>query len=123
MKYLDITNNYLFREFNCGLTQEQTARLCFVGLAQVKLWDAGETIPPHYKRLMRMYSNRELGIGESWKQFEFVSEKMKIPTGQLVSAQQILTGLALIEINSELEIKTTSKLLKYARAIANIKQS
>ncbi|GAL32417.1 hypothetical protein JCM19240_5848 [Vibrio maritimus] len=48
---------------------------------------------------------------------------MKIPTGQLVSAQQILTGLALIEINSELEIKTTSKLLKYARAIANIKQS
>lgn len=47
--------------------------------------------------------------------------KLELPTGQLVSAQEVLVGIALIEIRSELEIQTTTKLLKLARAIAQIK--
>ncbi|WP_428797289.1 regulator [Vibrio kasasachensis] len=45
-------------------------------------------------------------------------DQLEIPTGQLVLPQQIVTGIALLDIQSELEIVTTSKLLKYARILA-----
>ncbi|HDM8238600.1 TPA: regulator [Vibrio campbellii] len=48
-------------------------------------------------------------------------DKLELPTGQFVSAQEILAGIALLEIQSELEIATTTKLLRYARAIARLK--
>ncbi|CAK1711623.1 hypothetical protein VCRA2112O188_110147 [Vibrio crassostreae] len=47
---------------------------------------------------------------------------MELPTGQVVMPQQILAGIALLGIQSELEIKTSIHLLGLARAIANIKK-
>ncbi|MGF1747711.1 regulator [Vibrio cionasavignyae] len=121
MSYLEITNNYIFRQVKCGVSPEMTAKLCFKTLKDVQNWDKGETIPPEYRRLLRIYSNRQLGIGNSWQGFEMVGEKMQLPTGQMVTAQQILTGIALIEIGSELELKTSSKVLQFSRAITKIK--
>jgi hypothetical protein len=49
-------------------------------------------------------------------------DRMELPTGQVVRPQQILAGIALLGIQSELEIKTSTHLLGLARAIANIKR-
>ncbi|ASC59316.1 hypothetical protein FORC37_3622 [Vibrio vulnificus] len=48
-------------------------------------------------------------------------DKLELPTGQLVTAQEVLAGLALLEIAAPDDIKTKSLLLKYARAISKIK--
>ncbi|ELB1136146.1 regulator [Vibrio parahaemolyticus] len=118
MKYHEMTKNYIFREFECGLSVEQAAELCLKTVRTVKEWDKGKTIPPECKRLMRMAKGRELSPSEQWEHFKMHYDRLELPTGQLVTAQQILTGIALIEISSELELKTTRKLLKLARVIA-----
>ncbi|MCL9783241.1 regulator [Vibrio sp. S4M6] len=121
MKYNEMTKNYVFRKFECGLTKQQTAELCFKSLRTVYLWDSGKTIPEECKRLMRMSRGRELSPTEDWEQFRMHYDKLELPTGQLVSPQEILCGIALAQINSELEIKISTKLLKLAREIARIK--
>ncbi|EKO3404977.1 phage protein [Vibrio fluvialis] len=122
MKYHEMSKNYIFREFECGLTKEQTAELCFKSVRTVTEWDKGKPIPPECKRLMRMYSGRQLSDNEEWASFSMKRDKLLLPTGVLVSAQEILTGIALIEIKSPSEVNTMSKLLRFARAIANIKR-
>lgn len=47
--------------------------------------------------------------------------RMELPTGQLVTPQEILAGIALLEIEAVNDVKTLSKLLKFARAISKIK--
>lgn len=49
-------------------------------------------------------------------------EKLELPTGQKVTPQEILAGIALIKINSDIEIKTSTQLLKLARALEKIKR-
>ncbi|OXX72184.1 regulator [Vibrio sp. V19_P1S1T109] len=122
MKYGEMTKNYVFREFECHLSEEETAKLCFKSVSVVKGWDRGKEIPRECKRLMRMAKGRELSACESWEQFRMHHNRLELPSGQLVSAQEILTGIALIEIKSELEIKTSTKLLKIARSIAKIRK-
>ncbi|MGD8121804.1 regulator [Vibrio sp. TRT 2004] len=117
MKYHEMTKNYIFREFECGLTVEQTADLCFKSVRTVKKWDQGKDIPRECKRLMRMYKRLELSKNSDWEGFAIKGGMMELPTGQLVKPQEIITGICLLEIKSELEIKTCSKLLKYARII------
>ncbi|KGY13606.1 regulator, partial [Vibrio tubiashii] len=112
MKYHEMTKNYIFREFECGLTVEQTAELCFKSVRTVNAWDKGKDIPRECKRLMRMTKNRELSHTDEWKGFQMKAGKLELPTGQSVSAQEVLVGIALIEIESELELQTTSKILK-----------
>lgn len=121
VKYHEMTKNYIFREFECGLTREQTAELCFKSVRTVTEWDKGKSIPPECKRLMRMVAGRELSLEREWEGFIMKYDRLKLPTGQLVSAQQILTGIALLSIDSEIEILTTTKLLKFAREISRIK--
>ncbi len=48
-------------------------------------------------------------------------DSMELPTGQVVRPQQILAGIALLSIQSELEIQTSTHLLKLARAISKIR--
>nr|WP_281830519.1 regulator [Vibrio nigripulchritudo] len=115
-------NNYIFRQLVCGLSVEETAKLCFKSAREVKKWDAGKPIPPECKRLMRWYCNRELCHFEEWEGFRMHGNRMKLPTGATASPQQIMTGMALLEIQSELELKTTAKLLKYVKAIGKIKK-
>ncbi|EKO3426342.1 phage protein [Vibrio fluvialis] len=121
MKYHEMSKNYIFREFECGLTKEQTAELCFKSVRVVTSWDLGKEIPPECKRLMRWASQRELSHYPEWEAFAMAHNRMVLPTGQRITAQQLLTGIALLEIQSELEIQTSSKLLRIARALNSIK--
>lgn len=102
------------------MTKEEVAELCFKTVRTVTGWDEGKPIPPECKRLMRMAKGRELSVCEEWGQFKMLYDRMELPTGQVVMPQQILAGIALLGIQSELEIKTSTHLLKLARTIANI---
>jgi len=84
-------------------------------------WDRGKPIPPECKRLMRLFKGKILSDLVEWRGFQMTNGKLLLPTGQLISPQEILTGIALIEIQSELELKTSKKLLNLARAISSIK--
>ncbi|EOW3713732.1 regulator [Vibrio fluvialis] len=120
MKYHEMTKNYIFREFECGLTREQTAELCFKSVRTITEWDKGKTIPPECKRLMRMTKGRELSPSEQWSDFKMHHDKLELPTGRLVTAQQVLTGLALLEIGALTDLEVAGKLLRYARALKEI---
>lgn len=122
MHHRKMTKNYIFREYKCGLTREETADLCFKTVRTVTGWDEGKTIPPECKRLMRMAKGRELSKSNDWKQFKMHNDGLELPTGKTVTAQQIMAGIALLEIQSELELKTSTYLIKTARAIANLKK-
>ncbi|EOV1092501.1 regulator [Vibrio fluvialis] len=122
MKYHEMSKNYIFREFECGLTREQTAELCFKSVRTVTEWDRGKPIPPECKRLMRIACGRELSSSIEWNGFRMTHSKMQLPTGRMITAQEILIGAALLEIQSELEIKTCSNILKYSRALSRIKR-
>ncbi|EJL7828726.1 phage protein [Vibrio vulnificus] len=121
MKYYEMTKNFVFREFECGLTVEETAQLCFKSVRQVKEWDRGKNIPPECKRLMRMSKGRALSPCDTWEAFKMHYDKLELPTGQLVTAQEVLVGVALLEISAPDDVRNQSKLLKYARAISKIK--
>ncbi|MFA0433457.1 phage protein [Vibrio cyclitrophicus] len=121
MKYREMSKNYIFRELECQMTKEEVAELCFKTVRTVTGWDEGKPIPPECKRLMRMAKGRELSTYEEWGQFKMIRDSMELPTGQVVRPQQILAGIALLGIQSELELKTSTKLLKLARAIARMK--
>ncbi len=120
--YRKMSRNYVFREFVCGLSLEETAKLCFRSVRVVKSWDEGEEIPPECKRLMRMTRGRELGASEEWERFTMHKDRLELPTGRLVTPQEILTGIALLEIQSPSDTETLTRLVKYARCIAGLKK-
>ena len=122
MKYHEMTKNYIFREFECKLSEEETATLCFKSVSIIRKWDKGKEIPKECKRLMRMAKGRELSPCDSWEQFKMHYNRMELPTGQFVTPQEILAGIALLEIEAVNDVKTLSKLLKFARAISKIKE-
>lgn len=122
MKYREMTKNYIFRELECQLTKEQTAELCFKSVRTVTRWDEGQIIPPECKRLMRMAKGRELGQTSEWNLFKIHYDKLELPTGQLVTPQQVMLGLALLEIQSELELQTSTKIIKTARVLIEIQK-
>lgn len=115
-----MTKNYIFRKFECGLSKEETAKLCFKTVRVVTGWDNGKDIPPECRRLMRLVKSKELSHSENWNNFRMVKDKLEIPTGQQITPQELLTAVALLSIRSELEIKTSSKLLKIARSLIKI---
>ncbi|WP_338129545.1 regulator [Vibrio fluvialis] len=105
------------------MSKEQTAKLCFKTVRVVTGWDNGKEIPPECKRLMRMYKRLDLSNDAEWKGFSVYGTQMKLPTGALVTPQQILTGIALLEIQSDNEKKILSRMLKYCRCINKIKKA
>ncbi|MCG6374494.1 regulator [Vibrio fluvialis] len=117
MHYRKMTKNYIFRKFECELSKEETAKLCFKSVRTVTGWDCGKEIPPECKRLMRMYKGKTLSHLDEWEQFKMVKGKLECPTGEQFSPQQLLLAIALLDIQSELELKVTTKLLRYSRAI------
>lgn len=122
VKYHEMTKNYIFREFECGLTREQTAELCFKSVRTVTEWDKGKPIPPECKRLMRLVKGRELSASEKWRGFIMHYDKLELPTGAMVTPQQLLIGIALVEISSPIDRNTMTKLLRVSRAICNCKK-
>lgn len=119
--YRKMTKNYIFRKFECELSKEETAKLCFKSVRTVTGWDCGKEIPPECRRLMRMVKSKELSHLEIWENFRMVKGMLELPTGQHITPQQLLTGIALLSIQSELELKTSSKLLRIARALTRVK--
>ncbi len=105
------------------MTKEEVAELCFKTVRTVTGWDEGNPIPPECKRLMRMAKGRELSVSADWEQFKMLYDSMELPTGQVVKPQQILAGIALLGIQSELEIRTSTHLLKLARALAKVREN
>lgn len=75
MKYHEMTKNYFFRGFECGLSIEDTAELYFKSMRTVKEWDKGQSIPPECKRLnenpapLRAFSPKRMARvqDEYWK--------------------------------------------------------
>lgn len=120
MKYHEMTKNYCFRELECGLSVQETAKLCFKSVRTVKEWDNGKDIPRECKRLMRKERRLELSFSDEWRGFRMNNQKLELPTGQHVTPQEILAGIGLLQIQSELELKTSTKLLKLARVIAKL---
>ena len=96
---------------------EQAAELCLKTVRTVKEWDKGKTIPPECKRLMRMTRGRELSSCKQWEDFKMHHDRLELPTGQLVTAQQVLTGVALLEIGALTDLEAAGKVLKYARKL------
>ena len=121
-KYYEMTKNYVFREFICNLSREETAKLCFKSVIEVKRWDEGKPIPKECKRLMRMHKRLEISHSKEWEGFSMQNNMLKIPNGQLLTPQQIIVGAALVCIQSEIELKTSTHLIKLARTIAEIKR-
>ncbi|EOX4928783.1 regulator [Vibrio alginolyticus] len=117
MKYHEMTKNYIFREFECGLTVDQTAELCLKSVRTVKEWDKGKNIPSECKRLMRMTRGRILRPSSDWDSFKMHYDRLELPTGQLVTAQQVITGIALLEIGAMTDLEVARKILRYARAL------
>lgn len=122
MKYSQMSKNYIFRKFTCGLSVKDTAKLCFKNTSDVKKWDDGSEIPKVYKRLMRLNARQDLSNLDEWEGFRMYQGKLELPTGRLITPQELLTGIALLEISSELELKTSTKLLRLARQISRIKK-
>jgi len=120
MKYNNMHKNTFFREIECGLTREEAANLCFKTVKQVTLWDRGAKIPPECRRLMRMYKRRELNHLEEWNGFQMRGRYLIIPNGTGITSGQLLTALSLLEINSELELKTSSKFIRLARSLSKL---
>ncbi|EJI1399556.1 regulator [Vibrio parahaemolyticus] len=120
MKYHEMTKNYIFREFECGLTVEEAAELCLKSVRTVKQWDKGKAIPPECRRLMRMNKGRELSICDDWENFVMRHDRLELPTGQRVTAQQVLIGVALLELGASNDMAVAHQILKYARVLKNM---
>lgn len=121
MHYRNMSKNYIFRKFTCELSKEETAKLCFKTVRTVTGWDNGREIPPECRRLMKQAKSRRLSHLAEWEQFKMVSGKLEIPTGQQISPQELITAVALLSIHSDLELKTSAKLLRLARALSKLK--
>lgn len=87
----EITKNFIFRWFECGLNEEETAKLCFVSVMQVTKWDAGEKIPDACKRLMKMASGKELPtiFTRYWEGWRMSGYHLITPAGTYLSRQRL----------------------------------
>ncbi|MBD8514461.1 DUF3653 domain-containing protein (plasmid) [Photobacterium sp. SP02] len=115
-----ITENYIFRRFVCGLSRDETAKLCFKSVRTVTRWDSGQTIPPECRRLMKLYSNREITTHEAWNGWRISKEGLITPNGWCLTPDRILTGHALLEIGAETDSKNNTLIIKTARLLKGL---
>jgi hypothetical protein len=83
-----VHENEIFRFQQCGLTVHDTANLCCVNVSQVQEWDKGKRIPPVCRRLMALYSGRDLEY-PGWFGWSISSHRITMPSGDFVSPRQI----------------------------------
>lgn len=69
---------------------------------------------------MKIHAHLKLSEFEEWEGFIVRGRRLELPTGDFVTPQQVITGIALLQIQSDLEIKSSRKLLKLARTIARL---
>ena len=66
---------------------------------------------------MRMNKGRELSSCEDWENFIMRHDRLELPTGQLVTAKQVIIGVALLELGATEDAKNAHEILKYARIL------
>ena len=120
MKHKSISKNQVFRQFECGLSIEETAELCCKNKNTVKAWDRGREIPECCRRLMRLNTGRIISHKKNWEDFKISHHHIVTPTGETITPQQILLAQALMYGQSQETFQTSSKLLRLARAVAKI---
>ena len=81
---------YIFSELECGLTVEEVAELCLKSMIKVKKWD----------------------------NFIIRHDRLELPTGQLLTAQQVLIGVALLELGASSDTNIAHQILKYTRILS-----
>ncbi len=116
-----MTENEYFRFYICKLDVKTTAELCFKSVTTVKGWDKGRPIPPECKRLMKMHAKRSLSETTEWEGFSMVGNKLQAPNLKQYTPRQLISSLALLEINAPYDQQTKKDLLKYARILAKLK--
>ncbi len=115
-----MTSNQIFRQFECGLSIEETAELCCKSINTVKAWDRGREIPECCRRLMRLQTGREISHKKNWEDFKIAHHRIVTPTGETLTPQQLLLAQALVYGECEKTTQTRTRLIKLARAVAKI---
>jgi hypothetical protein len=88
MSRSDVHENELSRFQQCGLSVLDTAHLCCVSVSQVEEWDRGKRIPAVCRRVMVLYSGRDLEYA-GWHGWSVSSHRLVMPSGDYVSPRQI----------------------------------
>lgn len=123
-KQSKLTENMIFRMYKCGLSVEETAKLCFKTVRTVADWDRGKTIPPECRRLMKMYAGRELSpLNDDWRQWRISKGVLITPGGWSLTPDRIITGNALLEIGAEQDSKNRATIIKTARLLRKLPDS
>lgn len=116
----NVTKNYIFRYFTCGLTIEDASKLCLVSATEVKKWDEGKPIPPLCKRVMRMYVGHDLCPSEpEWSDWKMSGKQLVMPNKVALSPHQISTAAYILSMAPVEEHQAATRLLKFARLLAN----
>ncbi|WP_318489344.1 hypothetical protein [Photobacterium leiognathi] len=114
----EMTKNYYFRKFQCGLSKKDTAKLCFKSVRTVTRWDSGQPIPPECRRLMKLYKGHEIvSLSDNWEGWKFNHGELVMEGGIRITPQQILTGYALIQLGANKEREHIKQILKIARIL------
>ncbi|WP_318470956.1 DUF3653 domain-containing protein [Photobacterium leiognathi] len=117
----EMTKNYYFRKFQCGLSKKDTAKLCFKSVRTVTRWDSGQPIPPECRRLMKMNKGIELvNFQNEWEGWMFKKGYLVNEQGIKLTPQQILTGYALLEIGAENDRIKIRDLIRISRSLQKI---
>ncbi|MCC4798661.1 regulator [Enterovibrio norvegicus] len=110
--------NYIFRRFQCGLTKKEAAKLCFKSVKTIENWDAGSSIPPECKRLMRMHAGREIcGINDEWYGWRISNGGIVTPANEFLDPDRIITGAYLLSLGCEEDKRAMHRVLRYSRLI------
>lgn len=118
-----ITDNLIFRMYKCGLSIEETAELCFKSVRTITEWDDGKPIPPECKRLMKIYSGRDLEpLHEDWRGWQIKKRELITPNGWSLTPDRVITGNALLEINAEDDRKMKATILRTARLLNELRK-
>ncbi|MEX0336413.1 regulator [Vibrio tubiashii] len=118
-----MTKNQIFRQFHCNLSVEDAAELCFRSVMTVKRWDRGENIPDVCKRLMRIYSKRQIDVKDGWEDMYLEQGRLVLPSGKRLSSSQVILASALLEISCEQDRRTIATLIKLARSLSRIQKN
>lgn len=117
-----ITDNLIFRMYKCGLSIEETATLCFKSVRTVTEWDRGKPIPPECRRLMKIYSCRDLEpLHEDWRGWKIKKGELITPSGWAITPDRIISGNALLEIDAENDRKTKATIIRTARLLQRLR--
>ncbi len=66
---------------------------------------------------MRTTKGRELSSPEQWEHFKMHHDRLELPTGQFFTAQQVLTGIALLDTGALTDLEAAAQNLRYTRIL------